>query len=123
MTNDECRMPKRIPNPESRMSDPGFISALGIRHSAFGIDSDAEAFRIPRKAQLARRSHIADERGGRYDRGAREVPFASEPHPVLPVPVERRNGALAWGQRVRPLAEARTAPRLADVAADGAEHV
>src|SRR5215471_14379400 len=95
------------------------ISAFGIRHLALTLD--AEAFRIPRQAQLRRRGHVPDERGGRHDRGTREVAFAAESHAVLPVAVERRDGALPGRERVGPLAEAGAAPRLADVAADRAE--
>src|SRR6185295_19104887 len=48
--------------------------------------------------------------------------FATKTHAVLPVAIERRNRALARVQGVRPLAEARPAPRTADFAADRSKH-
>ena len=50
--------------------------------------SDAELLRIPLEPELARRRHVADERGRGDDGGAGEIAFAAEPHPVLPVAVE-----------------------------------
>src|SRR5262249_62071886 len=78
---------------------------------------------LPRQAKFARGRHVTDEGGGRDAGGARKVAFAAEAHAVLPVAVERRDGALARRQRVGPLSEARAAPRLPDVTADRAEHV
>src|SRR6476661_7639198 len=86
-------------------------------------ESDAELIGTPFQAELARRRHVADERRRRDDGGTRQEPFAPDSHPVLPVAIERRDGALTLLQRVGSLAEARPAPRLADFAADGAEHI
>src|SRR5262245_59992152 len=85
--------------------------------------SDAELIRIPFDAQLAGRGHVADERRGGDHGGAGEVAFAAEPHAILPVAIERRDRALPFHQRVRPLPEAGTAPRLANRAADRPEDV
>ena len=49
----------------------------------------------PGEAELAGRRHVAGERRGGDDGGAREVAFAAEAHAVLPVAVERRDRALA----------------------------
>ena len=70
---------------------------------------------VPLEAELGRRRHVADQRRGGDDGGAGEVAFAAESHAVLPVAVERRDRALARRQRVGALAEARAAPRLADL--------
>src|SRR5688572_2616780 len=94
---------------------------FGIRHLAFDIDLDAKSFGIPPQTELAGRRHVADERRGGDDGGAGEVAFAAESHPVLPVAVERGDGALARSQRVGALAETGTTPRLADLAAGRAE--
>src|SRR5919204_6392016 len=81
---------------------------FGIWHLAFGIDaeSDSVLLSVPFQSQFARRGHVADERGGGDDRGAGEKSFAPQPHAVLPVAIERRDGALTGRQRVLSLAEA-----------------
>src|SRR5439155_5058450 len=56
-------------------------------------------------------------------RGAGEIPFPAQTHPVLPVAIERRDRALPFLQRVRPLAETGPAPRLADLAADRSKDI
>src|SRR6266540_1681638 len=100
------------------------VEVLRFWHLPFGIwhsSLNSKLLRIPDESQLTRRRHVADQCRGRDDRGAREVAFAAEPHPVLPVPVERGDGTLAGGQRVLSLAEARPAPRLPDLPSDRAE--
>src|SRR5215467_3004650 len=86
-------------------------------------ESDAELIGIPFDAELARRSHIADERRRGDDGGTRQVALAAEAHAILPVAIERRNRALAFDQRIRPLSEAWAAPRLDDGAAHRSEDV
>src|SRR5262245_66526819 len=81
-----------------------------------------EQLRLPDQAQLARRAHVAEQRRGGDDRGAREVALPSHAQAVRPVAIERRDRALARGERVGALAEAGAAPRLADLTAGGAEH-
>src|SRR5262245_10647371 len=83
--------------------------------------SDTKFLRIPLQPQLARRRHVADERRRRHHRRAGEIAFAAEAHAVLPIAVERRDRAFTGVQRVRALAEARTAPRSPDLAADRSE--
>src|SRR5262245_27587010 len=68
--------------------------------------SDAIQLRSPLEAELVGRLHVSDERGGRDDRGAGEVALAPKPHTILPVPVERRDRALAGRQRIFALPEA-----------------
>src|SRR5881227_3637651 len=85
--------------------------------------SDTELFRVPFEAELARRRHVADDRRCGDDRGAGEIAFAADAHAILPVAVERRDRALAGVQRVGPLAEARAAPGLSDLAADRSKDV
>src|SRR5579871_3329583 len=85
--------------------------------------SDAELIRVPFQAELARRRHVAYQRRGGDDGGAREISLAAEAHPILPVAVERRDRALPFLERVRALTETRSAPRLTNLAADRAEHV
>src|SRR5205085_4238525 len=70
-----------------------------------------------------RRRHEAKQRGRGNDGGTRQVPFATEPHAVLPIAIEGGNRALSGGQRVRTLAETRAAPRLPDRASDRTEHL
>src|SRR5262249_12166637 len=80
-------------------------------------------FRPPLETELARRRHVAGERGCGDAGWTRQVAFTAEPHPVLPVPVEGGDRAFSGVQRVRALTETRSAPRLADLSADRAEHV
>src|SRR5437899_1263763 len=87
-----------------------------------GITLDAELFRIPFQAELARRRHVADQRRRGDDGGAGEIAFAAHAHAILPIAVERRDRALAFVERIRSLAEARPAPRLPNLAADRSEH-
>src|SRR5262252_5110465 len=84
--------------------------------------SSPEGLGIPSEAELSRRSHVAGEGGGGHDGRAREIPFAADPHPVLPVPVEGSDRALAGGQRVRSLPETRSAPGTPDLSAGLAKH-
>src|SRR5215472_9723279 len=86
-------------------------------------DSDAELIRVPFEAELARRRHVAGERGRGDHRWRREIAFAAEAHAVLPVAIERRDRALTLLERVRSLTETRSTPRLTDLAADRTEHV
>src|SRR5581483_1697165 len=86
-------------------------------------DSDAELIGIPFQAELAQRRHVPGQRRRGDDRRTREVAVAAETHAVLPVAIERRDRALPFLQRIRPLTEARAAPRPPDLAADRAEHV
>ena len=58
----------------------------------------------------------------RRPRGWRDT-LPRRPHPVLPVAIERRDRALPGPERVRTLAEARSAPRFADLPADRSEHL
>src|SRR6266536_3878497 len=83
--------------------------------------SDAESVRLPGEAELARGSHVAEQSGRCDDRGAREVSLSADAHPVLPVAVEGGNGALAARERIGSLAEAGSAPGLADRAAHGSK--
>src|SRR5262245_11269242 len=85
--------------------------------------SDTEFLWIPFQAKLTRRGHVPDERRCGNHGGARKVAFAANAHAVLPVAVERGNRPLAGVQRVGTLTEARTAPRLANLAARGSKHV
>src|SRR5579862_1836146 len=84
--------------------------------------SDAELIRVPLKADFIRGRHVAGDRRGRHDRGAREIAFAAEAHAVQPVAVEGGDGALAALERIRTLSETGTAPRLANLSADRSEH-
>src|SRR6185295_5934957 len=84
---------------------------------------DPETLRVPAQAEGARRCHVAREGGGRDDLGTGEVALTAESHPVLPVPVEGGAGALAAVQRIGALAEAGTAPRIADGRAGAAHDV
>src|SRR5207247_5547746 len=88
-----------------------------------GENSDTELLRVPLQPKLARRRHVADERRGGDDGGAGKIAFAADAHTVLPVAIERRDGALSFAKRVRPLAETRAAPRLANLAADRSKHL
>src|SRR5213083_1719199 len=54
-----------------------------------------ETLRAPLDAELARRRHVAEQRGRSDDRRAREVAEAADPHAVGPVAVERGDRALA----------------------------
>ena len=81
----------------------------------------AEALRVPFQAKRRRRRHEAQQRGRRDDGWTGEIPFAAKPHAILPVSIERRNRALTGAERVGSLTEARTAPRPADLTADGTE--
>src|SRR6266851_612651 len=85
-------------------------------------ESDAELIGVPLQAQFARRRHVAENRRRGDDRGACKIAFAAKAHTVLPVSIERRDGALARVQRVGALAETRAAPRLTDLSANRAEH-
>src|SRR6185436_17239994 len=84
-------------------------------------DSNTEFLRVPFQPELAGRSHVAEQRRRGHDHRAGEVAFAAEPHAVLPVAIERRDRALAFFERIRSLAEAGAAPRLANLPADRAE--
>src|SRR5258706_15927168 len=88
-----------------------------------GIQALDEALRAPLDAELARGAHVAKQRRRGDDRRTREVAEATDAHAVGPVSVERRDRALAFLESVGPLAEARTAPRLADLGAGRAEDV
>src|SRR5437763_14064298 len=85
------------------------------------VDSDTKFLGVPRQPELVGRRHVPDERRRRDDRGTCQEAFAADAHPVLPVAVERRDGALSFLQCVWTLAEARTAPRLANLAANRAK--
>src|SRR5262249_14577960 len=80
-------------------------------------------FRPPLETELARRRQVAEERGCGEAGWPGQVAFTAEPHPVLPVLVEGGDRAFSGVQRVRALTETRSAPRLADLSADRAEHV
>jgi predicted DCC family thiol-disulfide oxidoreductase YuxK len=82
---------------------------------------DPEPLGFPFQAELGRGRHVSDQRRRGDDGGRGEVPFAADSHPVLPVAVEGRDGALARGQGVGTLPEARPAPGLPDLSSDGAE--
>src|SRR5436309_7212255 len=83
---------------------------------------DAVDLWIPFQAELRGRRHVTGERGGGDDRRAGEIAFAADTHPVLPVPVERRNRTFAVRKCVGALAETGTAPRCTDFAADRSKH-
>src|ERR1051326_1333293 len=93
----------------------------------FGVHQRAalytELLRIPLQPELARRRHVSGERRRGDDRRARQIAFAADAHAILPVAIERGDRALTFLQRIGPLAEAGTAPRLADLAADGSKDV
>src|SRR5215217_3784758 len=85
--------------------------------------SNSEQLRIPDQAQLSRRRHVSRQRRCGDDGGTREVAFAPESHPVLPVAIEGRNRAFTRGERVRALAETGAAPGPADLSSCSAQHV
>src|SRR5262249_55085068 len=97
------------------------FAALERNERAFIGESDSESLGIPRQAQLRRRSHVADERRRRDHGRAREIALAADAHAVLPVSIEAGDRALARRERVGTLAEAGSAPGLADLAADRTE--
>ena len=119
---------KDVP-PRDRHADALRRSRAAIRHAISFSRARAITHQtpnssgIPCQPELVRRRHVADERRGGDDGRAGEIAFAAEAHAVLPVAVERRDRALPFLERVRPLAEARPAPRLADLAADRSEHL
>src|SRR5436309_739227 len=88
-----------------------------------GENSDTELLRVPLQPKLARRRHVADERRGGDDGGAGKVAFTADAHAVLPVAIERCDGALSLAKRVRALAETGPAPRLANLSADRSKHL
>src|SRR6185295_11987999 len=103
---------------------PSRLSPLGISCGDYPVPRSAlhpELLGIPFQTELARRRHVADERRRCDDGRARQVPFAAQPHAVLPVAVERRDRALALLQCVGSLAETRTAPRLPNLPANRSE--
>src|SRR5437773_10371587 len=103
--------------------------SVAIRRNRSSVSSVVETFShaeligIPFESELARRRHIPNERGGRHDGRTGEIAFAAEAHPILPVPIERRDRTLSFLKRVGTLTETRTAPRLSDLAANGSEHI
>src|SRR6202163_4535340 len=84
--------------------------------------SDTEQIGVPRQPELARRRHVTNQRGRGDDRRAREVAFAANAHPVLPVAIERGDRALPSPERIRTLTETGAAPRLPDLAPDRTKH-
>src|ERR1035437_1823320 len=104
-----------------RATSTPIVSAISRWRSSEA--SDIEIPGIPLEPRFARRRHVADQRRRGDDGGAGEIAFAAEAHAVLPVAVERGDGALSLAERVRPLPEARPAPRLANHAADRSEDV
>src|SRR5438093_8426079 len=82
-----------------------------------------ETLRAPLNSELARRRHVAEQRGRSDDRGACEIAEATNAHTVGPVSIERGDRAFALPERVGPLTEAGSAPRLADLRARSAEDV
>jgi hypothetical protein len=98
-------------------------AALSRRRSDEGQTSDAIQFRVPIQSEFGRRRH-EPEKGRRRDYSrAGQIALAAKSHTILPVPVERRDCALSWAERVWPLAEARPAPRLPDLASDRPEYL
>ena len=83
---------------------------------------DSVLFGIPAEPELGRRRHVAGERRGGNHRRRCEITFAADAHAVLPVAIERGDRALTLRERIGPLAEAGTAPRLANLTADRPEH-
>src|SRR3954469_21686348 len=99
---------------------------LAISHQPSAISHqplNAKRLCVPREPQFRRRRHVTDQRRGGDDDRTGEVAFAAEAHAILPVAVERGNGALPFFERIWSLAEARSAPRLPDLTADRSEHV
>src|SRR5947209_5757545 len=90
--------------------------------NAQAVGLRAENAALLGQTELLRRRPVSGDRRCGHDRGAREIPFASEPHAVLPIAIERRDRALAGVQRVGPLPEARTAPALTNLPAHRTEH-
>src|ERR1051325_5719848 len=86
-------------------------------------DSDGELIGIPLEAEPTRRRHVAGDRGRRDHRRTGEVAFPADTHSILPVAIERRDGALPFLERVRSLTETRSTPRLADLTADRSKHL
>src|ERR1700730_8983480 len=86
-------------------------------------DSHPEQIGVPRQPELARRRHVTNQRGRGDDRRAREVAFAANAHPVLPVAIERGDRALPSPERIRTLTETGAAPRLPDLTPDRTQHV
>src|SRR5262245_13448026 len=85
--------------------------------------SHAVGFWIPLQTELRRGSHVTKESGRGDDGGAREISFPTESHPVLPVAIERGDRTLVGIERVRPLTEARAAPRLPDLTTNRPEYL
>ena len=75
----------------------------------------------PIRVPVGRRRHVPEHRRRGDDRRTRQIALSAHTHPVLPVAIERRDRALARLQRIRPLAEAGSAPRLSNLAAGAAE--
>ena len=92
------------PAVDSRSDRHGLHVRLMLSRSR-NFDSSGTEFRRPNQIpnssgshdqpQLSRRRHVARERRGGDDGGTREVAFAAESHPVLPVAIERRDRAFA----------------------------
>src|SRR5256885_3067476 len=83
----------------------------------------AKLLRIPHQPEFTWRRHVAHQRRCRDDGGTGEIAFAAEAHAVLPIAIERGDGALPFAQRIRTLAKAGAAPRLANRTADRSEDV
>jgi hypothetical protein len=78
---------------------------------------DSVEIRIPFQPELRGWRHVAGERRSGHDGRAGEVTFAADAHAILPVAIERRDRALTRPERIWSLTEARTAPRLSNLAA------
>src|SRR5437762_8956085 len=98
-----------------------FATLTLITRSSAG--SHAVVFRLPHESQLARRTHVPEQRRRRDHGGAREITFAAHAHAVRPVAIERSDGALSRRQGIGTLPEAGAAPRLADLPTHRTEHV
>src|SRR5262245_47439903 len=110
-----------LSTPRTISRNVSVTSAEAISNIAGELDS--KHFGPPLDAELAGRRHVPEHRGRRDDGRAREVAFAAETHAILPVAIERRNGALSAVKGVFSLAEAGTAPRLPDHRTHAAQHV
>src|SRR5262245_52482676 len=93
-----------------------------MARSSFIDVLDTKLLRVPHEPQRIGRRHVPDQRRRGDDDRAGKVTLAAHAHPVLPVAIEGRNGALAWTERVRPLAETRATPRLPNLPADRPQH-
>jgi hypothetical protein len=81
------------------------------------VSLDSVKISIPFQPELRGWRHIASERRSGHDGRAGEVTLAANAHAILPIAIECRDRALTRLERIWPLTEARTAPRLSNLTA------